>query len=148
MYFSLLVYPPASQINKVKPSQRHGLIIDKGVLEYMLASLHELPLFSFLSHDHSSYTPQRSGISLSSFLSRWLLPPCLTLIHYLCMCIQPSNLMFQFIHGNFLDILPYDSFRDFPDLNQVIFCGTADHPWFILIPAKVCKMICVTSMHK
>ena len=55
---------------------------------------------------------------------------------------------FEFLDWHVVSVFPNDCICNFPNLDQIVFGGTAKHPWIVEIPAKVRYSICVAPVHE
>jgi hypothetical protein len=67
---------------------------------------------------------------------------------YLILPYSTLHLSFNLIDWNIIRIFANDGFSNLPNLDQVIFCGTANNPGITRVPAEVREMVSVTSMHE
>jgi hypothetical protein len=54
----------------------------------------------------------------------------------------------KLVHWDILKVFANNRLRCFPDLNKVILCSTAYHPWLRLVPAEIRKVVGMASVHE
>lgn len=60
----------------------------------------------------------------------------------------PPCLSVDLVERQVAVVLANDGVGDLPDLEQVVLCGTADEPGLVGVPAEVCKVVGVTTVHE
>jgi hypothetical protein len=54
----------------------------------------------------------------------------------------------KLIQRNIISVLTYNRLRYLPDLNEIVFSSAANYPRLSLVPAEICQVIGMATMHE